>query len=514
MKSNNKRIAKNTIYLYLRMLLTIGISLYTSRVVLDVLGVDDFGIYNVVGGVVVMFAFLNNAMVASSQRFLSYELGKQNDEALKKVFSVSVSIHFCIALIVLLIAETVGLWFMNTQLNIAPERMQAANWVYQCSIFAFIVGIISVPYNACIVAHEHMKVYASVAITEAVLKLATVYIVTVGNMDKLKLYALLILGVAVIIRIIYTAYCRKHFRECVYHFLFDKALFRQMFSFAGWSFFGNLSYSFKDQGSNMILNIFFGTTVNAARGIALQISGAIASFAGNFQMALNPQITKTYAAGDYEQTRLLIARGCRWSFYLLAILTIPVYINIEYILSLWLTVVPKYTVIFSKLVIWISVLNSMTSPIGTAIQAAGDIRDYSLIVGGIFLLDLPVSYLILKLGGLPHSVLYVSLFTTTICIFVRFMIMKRHIVFSGRYFIFSIFLKNMVLFVVLIAALQYIQSCFPVNFFSLVAMTLFSVTFAGGFFYILGLERTERQMILNFIQNKYDRRNSSRKRTL
>jgi O-antigen/teichoic acid export membrane protein len=484
------------------MLLTIGISLYTSRIVLDVLGVDDFGIYNVVGGIVVMFAFLNNAMVASSQRFISYELGKQNGEELKKVFSVSVSIHFCIALIVFLIAETVGLWFLNAQLNIASERMQTANWVYQCSIFAFLVGIISVPYNACIVAHERMKVYAVVAIIEVLLKLAIVYIVMIWGMDKLKLYALLVLFIAIIIRIIYTVYCKAYFRECTYRFIFDKDLFRRMFSFAGWSFFGNLSHSLKDQGSNMILNIFFGTAINAARGIAFQVNGAITSFAGNFQMAINPQITKTYAVGDYDQTRLLIARGCRYSFYLLAILTIPIYINIKYILGLWLTVVPEYTVDFSRLVIWISVLNFMTTPIGTAIQATGDVRNYNLIIGGIFLLELPGSYLILKLGGLPYSVLYVSLLTTAICTIVRFLIMKTRIAFSGRYFIFSIFFKNIILFAVLIAILQYIQSCFSVNFFSFVTITLFSVIFTGGIFYILGLEKVEKQMVFNFMKNR------------
>jgi O-antigen/teichoic acid export membrane protein len=488
------------------LLLTIGISLYTSRIVLEVLGIEDFGIYNVVGGIVVMFAFLNNAMVTSSQRFISYELGKQNDEALKKVFSISASIHFCIALIILLIAETVGLWFLNTQLNIVPERMQAANWVYQCSIFAFMVSIISVPYNACIVAHEHMKVYAMMAIIEIVLKLAIVYIVMVGNTDKLKLYALLILGIAVIIRVIYAIYCKAHFKECTYHFSFDRDLFRRMISFTGWSFFGNLSHSLKDQGSNMILNIFFGTAVNAARGIAFQVNVAITSFAGNFQMAINPQITKTYAAGDYEQTRLLIARGCRYSFYLLAILTIPVYINIKYILSLWLTEVPEYTAVFSKLIIWISMLNSMTSHVGTAIQATGDVRNYNLVTGGIFLLDLPASYLVLKLGGLPYSVLYVSLVTTTICTIARFWIMKNRITFSVRYFIFSIFLKNMILFAVLIAILQYIQSCFPVNFFSFAAMTLFSVAFTGGIFYMLGLTKAEKQMIRKNLFNYIKKR--------
>jgi O-antigen/teichoic acid export membrane protein len=503
-RENNKRIAKNTLLLYVRMLFTMGVSLYTSRVVLATLGVEDFGIYNVVGGIVVMFAFLNNAMIASSQRFISYELGKQNYERLKKVFSLSVTIHFCIALIVLLIAETLGLWFLNTKLNIISERMEAANWVYQCSIFAFLVGIISVPYNACIVAHEHMNVYAAVTIIDVVMKLAIAYIVMVESIDKLKLYAILVLAVAIIIRMMYTVYCKYRFKECTYHFLLDRDLFKRMFSFAGWSFFGNFSISLKDQGSNIILNIFFGTAVNAARGIAFQVNSAISSFAGNFQMAINPQITKTYATGNYEQTRLLIARSCRYSFYLFAIFTIPIYINIKYILNMWLIVTPEYTDTFLRLVIWISVINSVVNPIVTAIQANGNVRKLNLMVGGIFLGELPLSYLILKLGCLPYSVLYISLFTTTICVFVRFLIMKRYIAFSGRYFVFSIFLKNITLFAVLVCVLQYVQSWFSVNFLSFVMMTLFSFLFVAGIFYLFGLEKRERYMIrksiLKFIQ--------------
>jgi O-antigen/teichoic acid export membrane protein len=349
-----------------------------------------------------------------------------------------------------------------------------------------------------------MKVYAAVAIIDTVLKLAIVYIVMIGGMDKLKLYALLTFVVAVIIRMIYTAYCKAHFKECIYRFSFDKDLFRQMFSFAGWNFFSNFSISLKNQGSAIILNIFFGTAINAACGIAYQVKSVITSFAGNFQIAINPQITKTYAAGDYEQTQLLIARGCRYSFFLLAVLTIPVYINIKYILSLWLTVIPDYTETFIRLIIWISVLDSMARPIVTAILATGDVRKLSSIVGGIFLLEIPVSCLLLELGYLPYSVLYVTLFTTAVCVFVRFFIMKERIAFSWRYFVFSVFLKNMIMFSMLILILQYIQSMFTVNFLSFVAMSLLSMLFTVSVFYLIGLEKKEkkilRKSILNFMK--------------
>ena len=295
--SSNKRIAKNTLLLYFRMVLIIIVGLYTSRVVLNTLGVSDYGIYNVVGGIVSMLAFLNSAMVAASQRFISFELGTDDSERLKKVFCTSVSIHIVLALIIFLIAETLGLWFVNTHLNIPAERMGAANWVYQCSILTLMLTVVSVPYNSCIVAHEHMKAFAYVSILEAVLKLLVVYLLLVGAVDKLVLYAILVAAVAFVIRIIYGIYCKRHFEECTYRFVLDRKLFKEMFAFAGWSIIGNLGFSMKDQGSNIILNLFFGTAVNAARGIAMQVNGIISNFSNNFTMALNPQITKQYAAG-------------------------------------------------------------------------------------------------------------------------------------------------------------------------------------------------------------------------
>lgn len=290
--SNNKRIAKNTILLYLRMLLTIVVSLYTSRMILKILGVSDYGVYNVVGGIVAMLSFLNSALTAASQRFIAFELGRGDKEKLKTIFCTSVTIHAILALIIFIIAETVGLWFVNTHLNIEPARMIAANWVYQCSILTFMLTIISVPYNSCIVAHEHMNAFAYVSILEVILKLLIVYLLLVINSDKLITYGILVLCVAFIIRLIYGLYCKRHFEECKYRFIFDKTLFKEMFSFAGWSVVGNLGFSFKDQVANVILNIFFGTIVNAARGVALQVNGIISGFSVNFLMALTPQITK------------------------------------------------------------------------------------------------------------------------------------------------------------------------------------------------------------------------------
>jgi O-antigen/teichoic acid export membrane protein len=488
------------------MLLIMGVSLYTSRIVLDTLGIEDYGIYNIVGGVVTMFAFLNGAMVAASQRFISFELGKGDLVRLKKVFCTSVSIHICIALIILIIAETVGLWFLNTKLNINPDRMVAANWAYQFSIFTFLIGVISVPYNSCIVAHEHMKAFAYISIIEVILKLITVYLLFVWDSDKLKLYSALTLMVAVLVRILYGIYCRRHFAECKYQYSFDKDLFKQMFSFAGWSLIGNLGFSFKDQGSNILLNIFFGTAVNAARGIAMQVNGAISGFSSNFQMAINPQITKSYAAGNYEYTQSLISKGCRYSFYLLAIISIPVFVNIDYILGLWLTVVPEYTPVFLRLVLITALVNSMANPFVTVMQATGKIRNFQIIICIIMLLDLPISYIVLKMGYLPYAVMYVSLFTTTIGLFARLFLMKQLISYSARYFIFNIFLKNIILMGIAILILYYIQSLFVINFLLFAIMFTFNVFFVGGVFYLGGMDIKERRMvrrkILSEIKNK------------
>ena len=318
--SSNKRIAKNTLLLYFRMLLTIAVGLYTSRVVLNTLGVSDYGIYNVVGGIVSMLAFLNSALTAASQRFIAFELGRGDLSKLRKIFCTSVTIHATLAVIIFIIAETIGLWFINTHLNIDANRMVAANWVYQFSIFTFMLTVLSVPYNSCIVAHEHMNAFAYISILEVTLKLLIVYLLLVINYDKLTTYGILVFAVALVVQLTYGIYCKRHFEECAYHFILDKKLFKEMFSFAGWSVVGNLGFSFKDQAANVILNLFFGTVINAARGVALQVNGIIAGFSTNFMMALNPQITKQYASGEIESSMKLVYAGSRFSFFYLLLL--------------------------------------------------------------------------------------------------------------------------------------------------------------------------------------------------
>ena len=325
--NTNKRIAQNTLFLYFRTLVILLVSLYTSRVVLNVLGIDDYGIYNVVGGIVLMFQFLNVGMIDVSQRFLTYELGKNDGQQLQKVFSTSLIIHLIIIFFLLILAETVGLWFLNHKMNIPTSRIIAANWVFQFSILTFIIKIFSVPYNASIVAHEHMKVYAYVSILEVILQLAIVFLLKGSASDKLILYAILMSFVTLLVSIMYTLYCKKYFKECKFRNDIDKQLLHKMLSFAGWSFLGNIGYSLKMQGINILINLFFGPAVNAARGVAYQVNAGIYNFVSNFQIAMKPQITKRYAMGDTNSMMVLVHNSSRYSFFLLLYLTLPVLIT-------------------------------------------------------------------------------------------------------------------------------------------------------------------------------------------
>lgn len=497
--SNNKRLAKNTLLLYLRMILIIIVGLYTSRIVLQTLGVDDYGIYNVVGGIVAMLAFLNTAMTAASQRFISFELGTGNLSKLKQVFSTSVNIHLAIAGIILLLAETVGLWFLNTHMNIAPERMTAANWVYQCSILTFIITVISVPYNASIVAHEHMKAFAYISMIEAALKLAIAYFLLVIHADKLITYSILVLCVSLIIRVIYGIYCKRNFEECIYKFSFNKELFKEMFAFAGWSIIGNLGFALKDQGSNIILNIFCGTAINAARGIALQVSGIIYNFSNNFIMALNPQITKMYASGNIEESKKLVYAGCRYSFYLLSIISIPVMINLDYLLSIWLDTVPLYTSQFLFFSLVVALINSIVTPLTTAMQATGKIKVFQIVISLIMVFELPMTYIILKLGFAPYWAMIPSVIVTIIGLIARFLLLKRLIKsYDFTYFIIHIVLNCFTIATLCFLLSHYIYTFFVINFQNFITTSIIAFIITALGIYTLGITSYER----NFLNNK------------
>lgn len=497
---NNKRIAQNTLLLYFRMLLTIVVGLYTSRVVLNTLGVSDYGVYNVVGGIVAMLSFLNSALTAASQRFIAFELGRGDIDKLKKIFCTSVTIHAALAIIIFVIAETVGLWFVNTHLNIDADRMVAANWVFQFSIFTFMLTVLSVPYNSCIVAHEHMNAFAYISILEVTLKLFIVYLLLVINYDKLITYSILVFGVALVIRLMYGIYCKRHFEECTYHFILDKKLFKEMFSFAGWSVVGSLGFSFKDQVANVILNLFFGTVVNAARGIAMQVNGIISGFSNNFMMALNPQITKQYAAGKFDNSVRLVYAGSRYSFFLLLLISIPVMINMDYLLKLWLYTVPKYTSEFLQLALIAALINSMAMPLVTALQATGKIRTFQISVCVIMLCELPLAYFILLFGGKPYMAMYPTVLVAFISLFARFIILRQFVPeYKLGYFTFLIVGKNILLGSLCYVLAFFMHSFFPVNFITLLLTSAIACIIVVFVVYTFGITTNERKVINNKI---------------
>lgn len=507
--TNNKRIAKNTLLLYFRMLFMMAVSLYTSRVVLNALGVEDFGIYNVVGGVVAMFSMLSGSLSAAITRFITYELGTGNQENLKKIFSSSVTIQIGLALLIILLAETVGVWFLNVKMNIPDTRLVAANWVFQFSILTFAINLISVPYNASIIAHERMSAFAYISILEAIGKLVIAFLIVISPMDKLVFYAILMCAVALIVRFAYGIYCKKHFEECTYHFIFDKDLLKRMFGFAGWNFIGATSAVLRDQGGNVVINLFCGPAVNAARGIAFQVNTAISGFVTNFMTALNPQITKSYAAGDKDYMMTLIYQGARLSFYMLLLLSLPVLVNTHYILTLWLKIVPDHAVLFVQLVLVFAMSESISNPLITAMLATGRIRNYQLVVGGLQMMNLPVSYILLRMGMFPEVVIVVAIAISQCCLAARLLMLRGMIGLSVRKYLKKVYIN--VLIVTVIASIFPFLMTYVLteSFLNFILSSLAALICTGITIYYVGCNKAERQFVLNklyTLKNKLNKR--------
>lgn len=495
--ANNKRIAKNTLLLYFRTLFIMLVTLYTSRVVLNTLGVTDYGIYNVVGGVVMMFSVISSSLSSSISRFITYELGHGDFERLKRIFSTSVNIQIGISLAILVLAELFGVWFLNTKMNIPAERLSAANWVLQCSLLSFIINLISVPYNACIIAHERMSAFAYISILEAILKLAVVYMLLVSPYDKLATYAVLLVAVALIIRIAYSMYCRRHFEESRYMFVYDKPLIKEMTGFAGWSFFGNGAYMLNVQGVDMLINIFFGVTLNAARGVATQVQNAVMQFVNNFTVAVNPQITKSYAAGDKEYMNKLVCRGARFSYFLLFLFVVPIVCEADYILYLWLKIVPKYAPAFLRLTLFGSLMMLLGNSMLTAISATGNIKKYQLWVTIVGCLVFPLTWVAFKLGFSPETTYVIFIAIYFLLVFVRLYIAKGLLNFPVR-----LYLTDVMLRILMVSAISFILPLLVIynieeGFFRL-CLTCIAALFSTALtIWVFGLQAMERQKITN-----------------
>ena len=498
---NTKRIAKNTLMLYGRMLFGMLVSLYTSRVVLNALGAEDYGIYNVVGGFVVMFSLISSSLSSSVSRFLTFELGKGNMQRLKDVFSTSLLIHVALACIVLVAAESVGLWFVNNRMNLPSERLYAANWVFQASVIGFMFSLISVPYNASIISHEKMGAFAYIGILDVVLRLLVILFVAYSafGYDKLIVYSLLLLFVGILLQCIYLWYCRTHFEECRSHLCFNKQYWKEMSAFAGWNFIGCSAGLLKDQGVNVLLNIFIGPVINAARGIASSAS-AVTAFANNFMTALNPQIIKSYASDDKEYTFSLVERGSRFSFFILLILAMPILFETEFILEIWLKQYPDHTPNFVRLTLVLALCDILSNTLITLANATGKIRNYQLAVGGMLLMNFPISYICLKLGFPPESTFATSIFISVCCMFLRLAFLQRMIGYSVVGYLKRVYSK--VLMVVLCALVMPMLTMMAISSDGWLRFIVICLVCVGGTMaatYIVGCTNTEKKYICNKI---------------
>ena len=503
---NNKRIAKNTLFLYLRMLLIMGVTLYTSRVVLRVLGVEDFGIYSAVGGFVSMFAVISGSLTAAISRFITYEMGVGNTEKIARIFSVSVVIQLLISGIIVLFSETLGLWFLNMRMNIPTDRLLAANWVYQFSILTFVINLISIPYNASIVAHERMSAFAYISFFQAFGTLVIAFLLDYSPWDLLVFYAFLMALLAFFVRFLYTYYCKKHFSECRFQWIWDKVLIKQVFGFAGWNFLGASSGVLRDQGVNVLLNIFCGPAVNAARGIAMQVNAAVNSFVNNFMIALNPQITKSYASGDRVYLMNLVFQGSRYSFYLLLLLSLPILLETPVLLKLWLGVVPDHTVAFVRLILLYALSESVSQTLITLMLATGRIRNYQLLVGGCQMLNFPVAYILLKLGYAPETTIVLSIIIAVCCLFLRLYMLRGMVGLPIRLFftkvLLNIFRVMLLALVVPVCVISHMEE----GLVRLVLNGMISTCATGCSILFIGCSREERLFVwqrISQLKNKF-----------
>ncbi|MDD4608985.1 MAG: oligosaccharide flippase family protein [Bacteroidaceae bacterium] len=497
----NKRIVRNMLMLYGRMILVMVVALYTSRIVLSTLGIEDYGIYNVVGGVVVMFSVITRSLSVAISRFLIYELGTKNLVELKKVFSIAVTIQFALSLLIVILVETVGLWFLYNKMYIPSDRLNAAFWVLQCSMLTFILKLISIPYDASIISHERMDIMAYVGFLEVGLKLAVVYLLALAGMDKLIFYAILLVVVAVIIRLCYGFYCKRNFEECTYTFVFDKGLFKKMVSFAGWNFIGSSAVVLRSQGINIAVNIFFGPAVNAARGIAEQVNMAVGSFLNNFMTALDPQITKSFVSGDHTYMMDLVKKGCRFSSYLLLFLSLPILIDTEYILSLWLKEVPDYTVNFVRLILLCTFAEALSATLIKAMLATGDIKKYQIIVGGVTMLNLPIAYYLLKFGFPPEVTYLVIIFFSMCNLMIRIYLLRDMIGLRIRSFIYDVVLNVFLVSFLAILLPLFVHNLLGYGALRFLVTGFVSVSSTILVVYYVGCSKSEKQFILEKLKN-------------
>ena len=500
--SSTSRIAKNTIALYFRQILIMLVSLYTSRVVLASLGVVDYGIYSAIGGFVAMFSIMSGSMAVAVSRFITIEIGCGDKNKMQLIFSTSVIIQFFMAVSVVVIAEVVGVWFLNAKMVIPAQRVSVANFVFQCSLVTFVVNLLSVPYNAVIIAHEKMSAFAYISILEVILKLGLAFLLNISPFDKLAVYAILLCVIAVMIRLVYGIYCKFNFSETKFKFVFEIRIIKEMFAFIGWAFIGNGVVVLKDQGINVLMNLFCGPVVNAARGISMQVNAAVYSFVQNFMTAVNPQITKNYAIKNLETMHSLVIRSAKFGFFIMMLLVVPLCANINYILGIWLVEVPAHTANFIVLVLVYSLFGSLSQPLLTGILAEGKIKWYEIALGIAYSMNFVAVYVLLKSGLAVELVFVVNIVFEFVVLAILLYQSKKKYSLSLQMF----FIKTLVpcFFVFLLSCL--IVFILPLknaeNLWRFILDSLIIVAINSALVLFIGMNKDERFYIKNLVFNK------------
>lgn len=500
---NNKRIAKNTLILYVRMLFTVGISFYSTRLVLANLGVENYGIYNVIGGFVSMFYSVTTTMTQAVSRFLTFDLGKGDISKLQKSFSTSVNILLLMSVVVVLLAETVGLWFVNNKLSIAADRMVAANWIYQFSVFSFVLEMISVPYGASVISHEKMGTFAFVAVTKVLLTFGVALALAISPIDKLVFYGLLVFLVELAIQIMYWVYCRKNFEECRYSFKIEKAIFKDMFGFAGWNFFTTSSAMLSIEGVSILFNMSFGATINAARGIAAQVNGTIGAFFSNFEKAMQPQIIKSYAAKNYDYTKSLVFRGAKITYLLLFVVALPCILEANFFLSKWIKEIPPYAAVFVQLTLLNNLIEVMLHTNMTLNLATGKIRNYQLLLGIGHIFIFVGSYCVLKVTNSPVFAMAVTNVVNVIMIFPRIQITKDTLGITIDRFFREVLLRlasmSLISAAICILYMYFIEDGW-LRFFSVCILSTLSIAIAS---YKIVFTQDERKIVVELVKKRF-----------
>ena len=500
-----RRIARNTLLLYVRMFLLMLVGLYTSRVVLSALGETDFGVYTEVGGFVALFSLLSGPLSSAISRFLTFELGKGEDGKPGAVFSSAVLSQLAIAALVVIAAELFGPWYITHHLNIPPERLTAARWIFQFSLAAFVVNLLSIPYNASIVAHERMDAFAVIGIFEGAAKLGVALLILTARDDRLILYGALMAAVALSVRLCYGIYCRRHFPECRRMGGYDGKTVREMFSFAGWNFLGSGSVVIREQGGTLLLGYFFPPALAAARGLATQVNGVVYQFVSSFTTALNPQITKSYASGEHDYMMGLVFRGSRLSFFLLLAVCLPILINTPWLLDVWQKTVPAHTVWFTRWILIFTLIESLSYPLVTAMLATGRIRNYQLVVGGLQLLNLPLSWLMLKLTGVPEVLYMVAVAIAVVCLFARLAMLRGMIGLPVKQFLKDVLLRSLAVLAITLPLPLLLACRLPDGFVKFIVTSVAVIVCELVAVWAAGLLSNERMFFREEIRKRFGR---------